>query len=385
MIKYDVIVVGAGPAGLTVARKIAESGYNVVVYEKSREVGYPNYSTAGGDFREYRQLGFTKECFGKFVDRVDFRKSDGTFVSLVSRKNDYGTLYFRESMQYFAQNAIDAGAEIALGVKIEKTIAKDKKVIGVMSHKDKHYSNVVVDCSGASSVLKASVTSQKFERIAVAVEYVIRTKQLKNDRYTIYLRNLIEAGYGWTVPLTDDLIKVGIGFIPNYTKNKQNLDVLRSNFFKQLGIKETQAIEIHSGAYPFDGGLERFCSDGIALVGDSCAQSSPFMGLGVRTSILSAQLCADTLVSSLESEDYSYRKLSEYQKNWENKFRLNYQIGRLLNHFIGTGDAKRQDKFIDILSGLDGDDIYNIFSTNFTAVNLKKFVPLVGKSVLKFI
>ncbi len=383
--KHDVIIAGASHAGLTVAKKMAEAGYKVIVYEKNREIGYPNYSTAAGDFRDYKELGFTKECFGKFVDRFDFRKSDGTFVSFVSRKNDYGTLYFRESLQYFAMNAIDAGAEIVLGTKIDKSMVEQKKVVGVMCGKDNHYSNIVVDCSGASSVLRASVTDQKFERMAVAVEYLIRTKKLRNDRYTIYLRNLLEAGYGWTVPLTEDLIKVGIGFIPNYTKEKQNLDVLRSTFFKQLGIKDTQAIEIHSGAYSSDGGLGKFCSDGIVLVGDSCAQSSPFIGLGVRTSILSAQLCADTLISSLESEDYSYRKLSEYQKNWEKKFRRNYQIGRLLNYFIGTGDAKRQDKFIDILSGLDGDDIYNVFSTNFTAVNLKKFVPLLGKSILKFI
>ena len=76
----------------------------------------------------------------------------------------------------------------------------------------------------------------------------------------------------------------------------ENISSPVADIFKQLGIKDTQAIEIHSGAYSSDGGLGKFCSDGIVLVGDSCAQSSPFIGLGVRTSIISAQLCPALLI-----------------------------------------------------------------------------------------
>ena len=187
--KFDVIIIGAGPAGIACAYTLAKDGRNVLVIERGTTAGSKNVT--GGRFYTYA-LDLVEP--GLWKDAALERKVTHEQIMMMDKKTsitiDYSNPSFNREGEmpqsftilravfdeWFAAKAEEAGAVIACGIKVDGLIEKDGRIIGVRAGGDEMYSDLVVAADGVNSMFAREaglVTELSGETIGVGVKEVI--------------------------------------------------------------------------------------------------------------------------------------------------------------------------------------------------------------------
>ena len=233
---FDVIVVGAGPAGSAAALRLAEQRAKVLLIERGTAPGAKNMM--GGriythslerlvpDFRERAPLErkVTKERIsigtGNEMTTIEYSNQDG-------KPNEESYVVLRAKFdKWLAGEAEKKGALLVSNVQVTDLITegegKNRRVVGVRCHDDEVYAKLVVIAEGSNTLLleKAGLTGPTDpSTMAVGVKEVYK---LKKDDLENRLMLSGDEGMAWLTlgDMTDGLL--GGGFI--YT-NKESLSV----------------------------------------------------------------------------------------------------------------------------------------------------------------
>jgi len=186
--RFDAIIIGGGPGGLTVAYHLAKKGFRTVLIERGKYLGSKN--VYGGRIYSYAIEkafpGFRKEApIERWVRKelLTFMTEDeAVTVELYSAKhpeppNDSFTAYLTSFTQWIGKKAEEAGALIITGVKVDKILMEKGGAIGVAAGQDKLYADVVIDAEGINPVLIEGLGLKgrfKPEHVAIGVKEVVR-------------------------------------------------------------------------------------------------------------------------------------------------------------------------------------------------------------------
>ena len=163
---YDVIVVGAGPAGCTAAKALAEKGYKVLLVEKFK---MPRYKSCSGVLIK-KSMELVKKYFGEAVpESAMCTPTDNRGMVFT---NDAGKEYRFEQEGlnvwrshfdgWLAEKAKESGAEVRDGVAVLSCTEKDG-FVEVSLHGQKNYTEgarYVIDCEGVVGALKRKITGE---------------------------------------------------------------------------------------------------------------------------------------------------------------------------------------------------------------------------------
>ncbi|MFN3532467.1 MAG: FAD-dependent oxidoreductase [Candidatus Brocadia sp.] len=196
--KFDVIIVGAGPAGSAAAYSLAKMGFNVLMVERGKYPGAKN--VMGGRMYAYalnRLIpNFWKEApvercvthekltllSNKASVTLDFQ-DEGLFEP----PNSFTILRARFD-QWFANKAVDAGAALITNIRVDDLLWKDKRVTGIVAGTDKLEANVVIAADGAVSLMAEKAGLKKFETKEFAIgmkEIVELPEKTIEDRFNL--------------------------------------------------------------------------------------------------------------------------------------------------------------------------------------------------------
>lgn len=188
--KFDVIVVGAGPAGLAAAYKLASAGFKVLVVERGREPGAKQ--VYGGRIYTYWLEKYLPEIKGAPIDRW-VRKER---VSLMTEE-EATTLEFEvvkpektsfvspltSFTAWLGKLAASAGAKIVTEVVVDELLRDDKgQFIGIRSGSDKITAQYIVDAEGVNRLLleRAGIVPKlKPELVAIGAKEVLKFENRK--------------------------------------------------------------------------------------------------------------------------------------------------------------------------------------------------------------
>lgn len=165
----DVVIVGAGPSGMTAARYLAKSGFKIVVFE--RRLSFGGGIGGGG-------MLFHKVVLGEPADEV-LREAG---CKLTSVGNGIYVVDAAEMIAKLAASAIDAGAKVVLGVTVDDVIYRENplRVEGVCIqwsavqiaglHVDPMFvrSRAVIDATGHDAEV-ITVASKKIPNVTIAL------------------------------------------------------------------------------------------------------------------------------------------------------------------------------------------------------------------------
>ena len=353
--KFDSIVVGAGPAGVSAAIIMARAGLNVALLERGEYAGSKNVQGAVLYSKMLADVipDFWKDCplERKITDERVFIMTDTSAIQAGYKSIDLDTdpansyTIIRVNFdKWFAQKAEEAGVTLVTGVTVSDLIRKDGRIAGVKTTEgDELMADVVIACDGVNSILaqKAGLHREwKASEVALGVKEVLAL-----PRGTLEDRFCLEGDQGSTTEMIGSITKGMLGYAFMYT-NKESIALgigCAVDDFQRTNIKPYELLEelkrhpmvrrYIAGAKPVEysahlipeGGynvMPPLFTDGMLLAGDAAQMINPTHREGSNLAMAAGKMAAETVIEAKKKGDYSAPTLSLYRKKLEESFVL---------------------------------------------------------------
>jgi geranylgeranyl reductase family protein len=291
---YDVVIIGAGFAGLVCARVAAERGLKVAVIEKKSEPGVQLHTTGI----------IVKEAADELHIPAQFtRKVHGVRLYAPGLKQvnlDSPGYYFLATdtcgvLRWQAQEAARAGAELIFGQAFEGARREGDEII---LDKPAIRARYLVGADGARSRVARCFGLGTNNRMLVGVEAEFEgIEGIDPDRLHCFLDSHLSPGYiGWAVPGVG-VTQVGLaGRLGEKPSTDALIDKLRGVF----DFSNARIVERRSGPIPVGGMVRPFAAERVLLVGDAAGLVSPLTAGGIHPAFRygrrAAQVISDYLL-----------------------------------------------------------------------------------------
>ncbi|WP_410607048.1 geranylgeranyl reductase family protein [Amycolatopsis sp. lyj-109] len=365
----EVIVVGAGPAGSTVATYLARAGVDVLLLEKTE---FPREKVCGDGLtprgvKQLIDLGIDTATDAGWVHSRGLRILTGDLTLELDWPDltsypPYGVSRTRHDFDdLLAKLAVKAGARLYERTTVTSAITNATgRVVGVEAKVGpertpvKYYAPLVLACDGVSARLALSVGIQKNEKRPMGVAVRQYYKSPRHD--DPFIEGHLELwdrsdprdpkllpGYGWAFPLGDGTVNVGLGMLSTSAsfRNTDYRALLRQwldGTPEEWGYREENAIGKVGGAgLPMGFNRTPHYRDGLLLLGDAGGMVSPFNGEGISAAMESAQIAAEVVVQALARREGPSREraLEAYPRAVGELMGGYYQLGNVFAKIIG--------------------------------------------------
>ena len=323
--RYDVIIVGAGPAGSITAKTCAEGGLDVLLIEKRQEIGDPVRCAEGvGKDALIKHIAPDKRWIAAEVKGSRIIAPDGTQILMSgdAAMKDVGyTLERKVFDRVLAQKAAMAGAEVMVKTRATGLLRNNGGVSGIkamfMGETRDIRADIVIGADGVESKVGrwgGIDTSLKPSDIETCAQFLVSNFD-PGEYSEFYMgENFAPSGYVWIFPKGGYTANVGVGILGSKSGNTRAITLLQK--FVETYIPEGKIVEMVVGGVPVSGPIKQTIADGLMLVGDAARQSDPLTGGGITNAMDAGKIAGEVCIKAKEKGDYSTRTLKEYEDRW---------------------------------------------------------------------
>jgi len=360
--KYDIIIVGSGPAGASAAMSAAASGRRVLLLERKPTPGLPVRCGEGiGHKGLTLSLPARPEWIKSTVTRARMVSPSGITVEIGDVDKSY--ILDREKMDAdLVKDAVKAGAEFrALSpvVHAEETPSNLYKVTcagvgdGHVNERIEFVASCLILADGVESRLARCFgwkTALRLEDIETAAFARVEAAGIEDDCCTFYTGNAVApGGYLWVFPRGPGVANVGLGVIGSRCRSGLPKELLL-NFIERTYSK-AKVTDLHCGGVPVAAWVKPLVRGGVMLVGDAARQVNAINGAGIAYSLYAGGLAGAAAAGAFRGDGSFCRKaLFEYQRGWAKNFGKQQERSFALKEFIMSADDAFLDKIADSLS-----------------------------------
>ncbi len=355
---YDVIVVGAGPAGLTAANYATKYGARVLLLERCKTRPNPVRCAEGLPINNFNKYDIIpSDCICCEIDKLTLHAPDGRAVSLRNKRK--GLILDRGKYEEFLlQRAIRKGVTYASGTIVRDLIIEDGVVRGVLAQTESGQRriscSIMIAADGIESQIarKAGIDTMLSKADLVSCyQYRIRHESIDAESIHIFVGKCIAPGaYAWVFPKSRGEANVGLGMNVSLRG-----DISPKELCKQFiadSFPGAKVISETGGAVPVAPSLSRLSAPGLLIVGDAARLVNPLTGGGIDAAIYSGKVAGMTAAKAIVNKDDSYTYLKKYDK------RINTEIGLFLKLMYSLNlrsirmSDERANRIVQMLSEL---------------------------------
>jgi len=386
---FDVIIVGAGPAGTTAALYAQKLNLNCILLDKAV---FPRDKICGDALsgksvrimRELELLDDVGKLEGSEINRITFGSpSNKQFdIHLQGTKNkNHITKGFVIPRMIFDNYMFDKAASVTetrQGFTVHDLILENDHVVGIVGKNKKgnveeFRAPIIMGCDGSNSIIarKLGLYEMDMENTSVAVRCYYEGVKDLTDQIELHYVKEVNPGYFWLFPAGDGRANIGIGLSKSdMKKEKRTLrqimdEVTQSDYFKERFADAKQLERPVGWNLPLGSSHRKNYGNGFMLLGDAAGLVDPFTGEGIGNAMVSGQYAMEVAAKSKLSGDYSKHAFAEYdellwgeigkelrtstklQSLARSKFLLNFVINR----------AARNEEVQNIISGMLSNEI----------------------------
>ncbi|WP_304517868.1 geranylgeranyl reductase family protein [Cecembia rubra] len=360
---FDIVIIGAGPAGSTAAWHLAGKGFKIALLDKK---SFPRDKICGDalsgntifELKKLEEKGLDLSFFEATekaypVDGLSFFSPKGHRLNLflsdeqkftegnlkypgyVSKRIDFDNFLLaplRKSENVFVFENCEVKQMDFLKEKVE-IICADRKI----------EAKLVLGADGANSILARKLWRDKINRkhFSAGLRQYYRNVKFEGDIPLIELHFLpdILPGYFWIFPMADNLANVGIGMLSSEIEKRSiNLkevmeDIIERHPRLSSRFDQAEALELPKGfGLPLGSRKSKVSGERFLLLGDAASLIDPFTGEGIGFAMTSGRLAAKFILSKWGHHDF--RNNQDYDEMlWKKiggEMLIAYRIQRLL-------------------------------------------------------
>ncbi|MBE2279220.1 MAG: NAD(P)/FAD-dependent oxidoreductase [Ignavibacteriaceae bacterium] len=328
--QYDIVVVGAGPAGSIAAKFAAEKGVSVLILEKDRDVGYPvrcGEAVSRKGIEEFIEPD--EKWIASHIHNFSMIAPDGTevFVPL----EEEGFILERRIFDYeLAKLASSKGAEVLTRAYVNGLIIEDGQVSGVKyEHRGEQKeikAKVVIAADGVESRVgrwAGIKTHIDFRDMESCAQHTVTGLNVdKNTIYFYFGSKVAPQGYFWVFSKGSNSANIGLGISGAAGKKRSAISYL--NDFMEENHPNASILTTIAGGVPCSITLEQISARGIMLTGDAARMVNPLSGGGIASGMIGGSIAGRIAAEAVLSGNLSH--ILTYDKAWADRLGKRHEI-----------------------------------------------------------
>lgn len=343
--EYDIIVVGAGPAGSMAARFAAEQGVSVLMLEKDRDVGYPVRCGEAVNKKSIEEFILSNDKWiAARINKFSLNSPDGTEVIIEFEETGY--ILERRIFDYeLAKTASNAGAEILTRAYVNGLLFDNGKVAGVKyefnGEQKEIKSKIVIAADGVESRVgrwAGLETHCDFRDMECCVQITAANVNVNPDTCYFYFgKDFAPNGYFWIFPKGENIANIGLGVSGLIGKKKSAQSFLNS--FMEKRYPNASVLTKIAGGVPCAPTLKKISAPGIMLAGDAAHQVNPLSGGGITSGMIGGSIAGKIAAQAIKLNKPDH--IFSYDKAWYDRIGKKHEIyNNIKNGIYNFSDEK---------------------------------------------
>jgi digeranylgeranylglycerophospholipid reductase len=330
MKKFDVVIIGAGIAGINVARYLGNLKLKVCLIDSQEDILKQPFYTLGS-FIDLEKYNLSNNCIASKVTKCLFHSDH---ISISKKGTAYildKEIVHKEIIAQFGKNVvIQSGTTIQ---DFQQSEDGDIKAV-IDTSKKKYYGSIFVDASGIAGVLTKKVGLQDSKiQFAKGVEYNVEYLDNQENAH-LFIGPKISGGYAWIFPLANKRAIFGFGSFHN---NKlKNIEEILDSLFNQKPFYELvkrDSNKMQGGILPITSVKNKLVHKNVLAIGDSVSQVNPLVGEGYRFLIDTGHIAAPVIKKAINTNNMN--TLKDYEDKWNKEYFRDYYRCKQLQQFAG--------------------------------------------------
>ncbi|HZY45588.1 MAG TPA: NAD(P)/FAD-dependent oxidoreductase [Anaerolineae bacterium] len=357
--EYDVVVIGAGPAGSIAARTTAQSGLATLLLEKRQEIGSPvRCAEAVGKEAIEKFIPLDLKWIAAEIETFSLTNPQGDCVVLPPLEH---TLVLERKIfdRELAHSAAKAGAEVMVKARVTDLIKSARGIEGVrINVQGKRHdvrAKIVIGADGTESQSPRWAGLKSIPQLKdyyTAAQYLMTDIDIDPRICQYHLGwSLAPGGYVWVFPKGDRQANVGLVMWVDPKEKHTAIDYL--NEFVAARFPHSSILSQVVGGIPITNVLPQMVTDGYMAVGDAAHQSDPFTAGGITNGMHGGLFAAEVAIEAIKRGDTSGKFLKKYEDRWEAEFGKLYRRLYRIRHALLKVPEEKISKMIHDASKLN--------------------------------
>lgn len=307
MKEYDVIVIGAGLAGLQCARLMGKQGLRVLLVDRKPALDQAINTTGIFVRRTLEDFHFPEDCLGPVIRHVTLYSPARRAMELCSPHDEFRVGRMGRLYQRFLDNCLRTGVEWLPGTSYaDHSSVKHQLIVRLNSKHSSRWvkASYLVGADGATSRVGEALGLSTNSEWIVGVEEVFRGVPLAGPpRLHCFLDPRLAPGYLAWLAHDGEEAHIGLAGYPAQFDPLPALQQFRASLAGLVDLRQAQLVERRGGRIPVGGVLQRLANTEGLIIGDAAGAVSPLTAGGLDPCMRLSTFAAKVIAEYLDRRD----------------------------------------------------------------------------------